>query len=334
MRRLFLLTMPLTLLIFCQLAAAQGYSARVTHNSNLRASHSLDARIVDSAPAGTTVTVLGSHEDWLRIDWQGRVVWMAGWLAMTRIADAPAAPAADVDNCCFLDRQCSSDHDWEAGYWAYQNMECGAPAQTGGASTPAPVSETPADVDNCCFLDWFCQSDEDWNRGYFAYQEGQCAHGAPSSNAGIRIEGSPGFTFQVELGLDLLRSRAPKWYGYVVSGLDVVEQTKPPVIGVDVSARVFSLSNGDEFPPPHDQERFAGYMASVLIHEACHVHRHQAGLESGGLIGETACVETEIAALLEFAPNHPDIESSRRVLANIHRPECQWWHGEYKTCYD
>ena len=38
--------------------------------------------------------------------------------------------SSQLDNCCFVDRQCASDQEWTDGYWAFQNNQCGAPAQT------------------------------------------------------------------------------------------------------------------------------------------------------------------------------------------------------------
>lgn len=137
----------------------------------------------------------------------------------------------------------------------------------------------------------------------------------------------------MENALDMLRDRAPYWYDYVVRGLDRIRQT-PQVIGVHVGGRLFDLDYSDDPPPGISYESRTTHDASMLVHEACHVHRYEAGLESGGLEGETACVETEVAALLEYAPDSPEVENSRPVLANIHKPECQWWWGEYKTCYD
>ena len=33
--------------------------------------------------------------------------------------------AAKVDNCCFINRQCTTDAEWQAGYWAYrQDNQC------------------------------------------------------------------------------------------------------------------------------------------------------------------------------------------------------------------
>ena len=77
---------------------------------------------------------------------------------------------AQVDNCCYVDRQCSSDQEWIAGYWAFQNNQCAAPAQ----SQPAPAASSSTPVDNCCFVGWQCHSDEEWRNGHWAYHNGQC----------------------------------------------------------------------------------------------------------------------------------------------------------------
>ncbi len=86
--------------------------------------------------------------------------------------------AAQVDNCCQVDRQCHSDQDWTNGYWAFQNGQCAAPAQTQTQSPAQPASNIPAAVDNCCFVDRQCHTEADWTNGYYAYQNGQCG-GSP-----------------------------------------------------------------------------------------------------------------------------------------------------------
>ena len=78
-----------------------------------------------------------------------------------------APTAAQVDNCCFVDRQCNSDKDWVKGYHAYQNGQCAAPAQ--------PASTERGAIDNCCFAGWHCNTQQEWTNGFHAYQNGQCA---------------------------------------------------------------------------------------------------------------------------------------------------------------
>lgn len=160
-------------------AAAQPYSIRVEFNTNLRAGPSLEAAVLDSAPAGTVLEVIEQANRWLRIK-RARETWMAGWVNHERV-DAPAAgqaAAANTDNCCGIDRQCQSEQQWIDGYWAYQNRQCAPPATTPTSAT-APSASPPA-TDNCCGIDRLCQSEQQWIDGYWAYQNRQC--GPPAAN--------------------------------------------------------------------------------------------------------------------------------------------------------
>ena len=61
---------------------AQGYSIRITYNTNLRESYSLESAIVETAPAGTTLAVVGSNKP-LAADqpkWQRGLDGGLGWL--------------------------------------------------------------------------------------------------------------------------------------------------------------------------------------------------------------------------------------------------------------
>ena len=125
----------------------QTYQIRVTYNSNLRASYSLDSAVITSARAGTTLEVVGQHNRWLRVQHEGREFWMASWVSHSRVDAQPTAVSADIDNCCFVDRQCQSDQEWTDGYWAYQNNQCAAPAHSTAAASERPLIEgSPAFV--------------------------------------------------------------------------------------------------------------------------------------------------------------------------------------------
>ncbi len=159
--------------------SAQTYSIRVEFNTNLRADHSLESRVVESAPAGSILQVVDSFNRWLKINRSGREVWMASWVSHSRIADSgqtetAAQPASNIDNCCFVDRQCHNAQDWENGYWAFQNGQCAAPAGSQPQTSTQPVSSVPAQVDNCCFVDRQCNTDAEWADGYHAFQNNQC----------------------------------------------------------------------------------------------------------------------------------------------------------------
>ncbi|MCY4537616.1 MAG: SH3 domain-containing protein [Chloroflexi bacterium] len=127
--------------LICAVVSAQSYSIRVTSNTNLRASYSLESRPVETVPAGTTLQVVGSFNRWLKINRSGGDAWMASWVSHSRVEDQTVSVdtgSADIDNCCFVDRQCQTDLEWQAGYWAFQNHECSAPTQAlSPVSTPA-----------------------------------------------------------------------------------------------------------------------------------------------------------------------------------------------------
>ena len=366
------------------MAAAQNYNIRTSFNTNLRNTYSLQGNVVETVPSGTTLLVVGNQSRWLRISRNGVEVWMANWVRFTRVAggeqtQSPTQTSSNIDNCCFVDRlcssdsewtdgywafqngqctappqtqtqtqtstqttstgpslidnccyvdrQCNSDSDWTSGYWAYQNNQCAAPAQSQSPTSSQPVSTDPSNVNNCCFLGWQCNNDQDWQSGFHAYQTNQCKH------PGIALEGSPGFVSQMEDALDMLNSRAPQWYTYTIRGLDrIVQDLSSDVPGVHVGGRVFHLDYSNDPPAGYSFDAHTTHNAGMLAHEACHVHRHEAGLEAGGLPGERACLQTQLDVTLEINPSSGWISSYRRSLANIERPECQWWWGEYVSC--
>ena len=308
-------------LTLATIVSAQSYFIRVEHNTNLRSTYSLESSVLESARAGSVLEVSGAYGKWLKINRPSRDMWMAAWVDHERVENQASA-GQDIDNCCFVDRQCNNDHEWVAGYWAFQNRQCAAPLPR-QSSTAA--TESADEINNCCFLDWTCRNDDDWKRGYHAYQSNSCDAG-PAIVAGIRVEGTDGFKALVGRALNLLSTRAPQWHHYAVTGLNVVIEVNPPEghysQGVNVASAVarFNLAN-PYIPIPEDDMTMAEY----LVHEACHVHRYRAGQEPGGYPGEKACVEAEAALWAEVAPGSEHHNRKLRYLANIHRRECQHW---------
>lgn len=168
------------MLLLGALAAAQGYSIRANRGLNLRAAPSLNADIAGTVSSGAVLEVLGESGRWLQIKWPGSVAWLANWVNFSRVENSSPPPSqpettAPVDNCCFVDRQCTTDQQWIDGYWAFQNNHCLAPATAPTDSPAQPTSNAAGPVDNCCFAGWHCVSDQDWKNGYHAYQNNQCA---------------------------------------------------------------------------------------------------------------------------------------------------------------
>ncbi|MCY3832540.1 MAG: SH3 domain-containing protein, partial [Chloroflexi bacterium] len=236
--------------------SAQEYSIRIHNNSNLRDGASLSAAIVETAPAGTVLQVGGSFGRWLHISRGGRGVWMAGWIGYTRV-EAPQSRSVDIDNCCFVNRQCANDQEWADGYWAFQRNECPVSASSGQAPTvtgSAPASDSARSLpwtpnmtegvkhllanpahdpfNNCCFMYWeTCQSDEEWGRGYHQFQEHQCIHPQPLGSF-PEIVGNNLFRRLVNDAVGLMRIHTPEWIEYIkLSGVRKLEQLNNDVGG-------------------------------------------------------------------------------------------------------
>ncbi len=231
--------------------------------------------------------------------------WMGGWHAyQAGQCHAPAPPQpqistapvgnvpANVDNCCYVDRQCNTDLEWMGGWHAYRNGQCHAPAQRLGSA--------PATGGNCCSLGWNCSADwkggAEIEQGYWVYQINQCA-GLPQTSAVTltgpvpRIEGSGRFVAHITDTLKFMKSVAPAWYNYVITGLDSIVEV-PNVPGWQPGDTCTALANDRERKATlescwidYDQRQIGvshPYFdqkdtAAALGHEACHIHTHEDG---------------------------------------------------------
>ncbi|MDE2857908.1 MAG: hypothetical protein OXN94_08675 [Chloroflexota bacterium] len=252
--------------------------------------------------------------------------------AMTVVFFLCAVVAAQVDNCCFVDRQCQSDQDWTDGYWAFQNGQCAASAQPQSGASPQTASSQAGPIDNCCFAGWQCSSELDWAKGYYAYRDNQCGP-APSAASnvdsccqlgwnctipsdwilgesvyelfngeciipetssvdGMIIEGTEAFVRLTKQSLELLRNRAPQWYAYVIKGPLKIRQSYWSWTSNTLERSI----NVQAF------EVFASMtrLAHVLVHESCHVQRWLAELHRY----ETDLQQRTEEALCELVVDH------------------------------
>ncbi|MCY3833395.1 MAG: hypothetical protein OXG85_10290 [Chloroflexi bacterium] len=284
----------------------------------------------------------GSEQDWID-GWQA---WQNNQCQAPAQSRTTGGAPAQVDNCCYVDRQCGSEQDWINGWQAWQNNQCGAPAPS------QPAGGSLAQIDNCCYVDRQCGSEQDWIDGWQAWQNNQC--GAPGlAPAGSRaptisrrvlsrapagpvfygkpdvdmvIEGSTEFIAGINTSLDLLKLRAPQWYDYTVGAYDYLVEF-PLIIRYstpDLSVTVYSFTL-DGFS---DTVWFTG----VLVHYACHMYQHQRNLKSGLGLGSTSnlkdereCTIAMVEAMELFSPGHSHLSYLQNILANIDKPEYQWW---------
>ena len=401
--RIRLFAAMISVFFLCAVATAQDYTIRVTFNTNLRDTYSLEGNVVETAPAGATLHVVGRFGRWLTINRNGNEVWMASWVSHTRVESAtqtqtatqvasnidnccfvdrqcnndqewidgywafqnnqcaapstsqdqtPSQPAGNetgpIDNCCYVDRQCNNDQEWMDGYWAFQNGQCAAPSTSQDQTSPQPAGNETGSTDNCCFAGWQCNSDQEWVNGFYAYQSDQC-HASPESwtpaahvesccqlgwsctieadrwigrhviengwqcGAPIQVpvgnmilEGSETFIAQVTAALELLKSKAPHWYAYVVRGA-------PKIRGGPWGPGTFAIAGAFNIAPPHAEESTIT-LAGTILHETCHVHRDRDGsgrvthvydTVEGFSIEENVCEVIRVGALKEVDPSRP-----------------------------
>ena len=258
------------------------------------------------------------------------------------VASSPPAGSApaQVDNCCDVDRHCTSELQWIAGWHAYQNGLCSAPGQapagasslpasgvllrtatgivigyTGGQSilpstTPFPYPEPGQSFlsytyDNCCRYHWQCNNDADWAQGYHAFQTNRhCARPGLLS-----IVGDPDFVDFYLQRLEELKNRLPHRYNYVLNGLDKIQQDRHREDNggqASTSERSFHVGWTGPLFDGWEKRRSA-----AIVHEACHIHRHDAGFvvdickPETYIREETFCREIELQVIIELgAPSH------------------------------
>lgn len=304
MRRLILAAV--TAWVFSATSFAETFTIRVRYNTNLRASYSLESAILAKALAGTTLSVVGQNNRWLKVNRDGREYWMASWVAYERVEGV--TNRSEIDNCCFVNRQCANDKEWIEGFWAYQRNECPAGAPTTPASVAEPASSAPARVDNCCGIDRVCNTDQDWTNGYWAYQNKQCATqptSAPESFSRPHIEGSPAFVRWITAALDLLEARTPHWYKYIVSYTNIIVEVPDEDGPRQCTARV---NTGERrVMVQTDCRAFNSrltFIAGVLAHEACHVYHRVHGITypEGRLREEWECGKPHVAVSNLLSP--------------------------------
>lgn len=319
----------LSLLLFCQLVAAQDYQIRADVNINLRDTYSLDGDVVEVVPAGSVLQVVGRFNRWLKIDRDGIDLWMADWVSFTRLTGTDQTQTrtgtgtrdsgqtqSEIDNCCFVDRQCSADADWVSGYWAFQNGQCPVPEQT-RLQTPLQTTTTDtSQINNCCFIGWQCTSDEEWAHGYRAFQNRRCKH------RGLEIEGPQNFVLRIEEAFDILQQRAPEWYTYSINGLDKIVL----VPGDRNLATVYFATRVVEMTHSYAFGSLLG-LAAGMAHEACHVYRYQDGTRSEVTVEEElACERVELEASKAIDPTGRLPARIQFNIDNIYNPEYQWWN--------
>lgn len=253
--------------------------AYIVGSMNIRAGASTNSSVVASALAGDVFTVsnstMGANWCWLRI----RDLWYnfdLGWMAETshvRSTDptqpvdaGSAAPSTNIDNCCFVDRICTSQQELSDGYSAYQRNECPGPPHQGASGGHA-----------------------------------------------IGIEGSSEFNKLMSETLDLLQSSSQKWHHYVASAVDrIIEDENNYTMSALSAARTVKAAPYRRLirlgSDTIRRDQAVLRSATGLVHEACHIHRYEAGFVYGPytkITEELACIQAERNMMRVVSPDYP-----------------------------
>ena len=283
------LAVVIVVFFLCGVVVAQeDYYIRADARINLRATYDLEAEKVETVEIGTILQVVGRFNRWLKIERDGQTVWMADWVHYTRVDDGSQESSTSQDQ------------------FDLESFQI---------------------VDNCCQVDRQCNAEQEWSVGYLAFQNGHCKLPQfESTVSGVQVAGTQAFVVQIKNALDLLKNRSPEWYAYTISGLDKIEEAPDLSSGfVRVSARTYFSSQKNAFSAGISETSLI-WLAGAFVHEACHVHRYEAGLVSGGHEGERNCLELQIAVLEAIDPHDRFMGYLRDdLLANFDNVEKQWW---------
>ncbi|MDE2634803.1 MAG: SH3 domain-containing protein [Chloroflexota bacterium] len=311
-------------LVFGGLASGQSYHVRVDSDTNLRDANRLDGSIVETIPAGTVLPVINWAADWLKVVRGRRRLWMADWVNYTLVefsedADPNTAMPATSDtqfhgeSCCAVEWLCENERTRVSASWAFQFGRC---------HVETAYLKPDYRVYNCCFLGRPCYGDRAWRKGFTGFQNYQCKVRT------VEIAGSDEFIHRMHQAFAMLKHRAPVWYAYAISGLDsITEIPETYPIGVHVRSRQFQEhASALHFDAPGEARIV--WMASVLAHEACHVHLYEANVfrtTGTSAAEEKLCTEVQLTVADIIDPTDYFNDYLQTLIDNIHNPEYQWW---------
>ena len=138
----------------------------------------------------------------------------------------------------------------------------------------------------------------------------------------VSIVGDPDFVTYYEQRLDQLRNRLPGHYTYVLDGLNKIQQSGPEERPhIDSYLGIYFVGWTGPSVDGWDTRESA-----VLVHEACHVHRTNAGHGRIKMCDhetftreEIICREKELEVVIELdAPSHV-IEWAHEMVARTRR---------------
>lgn len=221
--------------------------------------------------------------------------WKAGWLAFDRLEcwdeyhkwartpDPAYMPPAGSTNCCDAPGWlCLNDDHIERGRSAFTAYShCNPRIKTGYLPYFLYYDAT----DNCCHLGRDCQTNADWERGYSDFLHFRCEFYVPLvQSLPVHLVGSEKFQASNLTAFSLLKARSPYYYDYAVRGIGkIVYASLDGALGgrARCGPERLMLSSVPDDLPEHFWSSIV-FVASLIVHEACHCHQKMAGFVPPG----------------------------------------------------
>ncbi len=132
--------------------------------------------------------------------------------------------------------------------------------------------------------------------------------------------------------LNRLRAGSQKWYDYVISGADLIREDPNNYVGAALlQFRTIEIAPYGRHINSLDMDVNLTRTMAMLIHEACHIHRYDAGFPYDGYTKvneELYCIHMDNTAISQIAPQFP----VWNVGTGLGISHCEWDLTNHPRC--
>ena len=95
---------------------------------------------------------------------------------------------------------------------------------------------------------------------------------------------------------------------------------------MDVYSKTFLVGHKSAFAPGWPKPDQIVWLASGVVHEACHSHQYSEGRHYRGKFAEVQCMEEQLEALKVIDADSPFIDYIEHLIEGADDPENQYWN--------
>ena len=141
----------------------------------------------------------------------------------------------------------------------------------------------------------------------------------------IQIVGSERFVTQVEAALSLLGERAPEALVNVKRGINTILSVEAGS-GMDVYSKTFNVGNKTAFAPGFSRPDQIVWLASTIVHDACHSNQYAGGEAFTGKTAEVNCLKRQLEALELIEDGSYFKNYVFDLIESADDPDSQYWN--------